>query len=102
MKLHLINNVDENTGISWWDENRKKLNELIRDFNDWQIVHRFDMWQLKILEAKIDMVKRYSDEAGDASFSEWQLDIIKEIEDHIRYIKNIIGEITKRNIEELC
>ncbi len=100
MKLHLINSVDENTGISWWDENRKKLNELIRDFNDWQIVHRFDMWQLKVLEAKIDMVKKYHDEAGDGCFSDWQLDIIKEMEDHIGDIKSVIGEITKRNIEE--
>ena len=28
---------DEHTGISWCNESRKKINKIIRKFNQWQI-----------------------------------------------------------------
>ncbi len=28
-----IEEWDENTGINWWDENRKRLNEVIKEYN---------------------------------------------------------------------
>lgn len=48
---------DENTEINWWNESRKKLNKIIRDFNQWQI-NGFDGGKMMKLLAKIEYGKQ--------------------------------------------
>lgn len=74
---------DENTGINWWNDGRKKLNKVIRKFNQWQINGMTEKKKIKLL-SKIDH--------GKQTFGSWDggsgyWDELDKMED---YIKNNI------------
>jgi hypothetical protein len=81
VKIYLMEETEPNTEISWWNTNREKLNSVIRSFNDWQIVHRFDDFQREVVKAKIDSCRRWG---HNNEFSDWQFDELREMEEFIQ------------------
>lgn len=75
----LLKEVDEDTDIEWWTTNRKKLNEVIRSFNQWQLNGFSEDGRTVVSQAVAD-VQEFGD---NNSFSEWQFDIIKEMRQHL-------------------
>lgn len=49
---------DENTGIGWWDECRKELNQIIDVYNHWQMEDNFSEEKSKLVLAKIEYGKQ--------------------------------------------
>ncbi len=76
--VKFIEEVSEQTGISWWDENRRKLNEAIRWYNEFIGTHNRSS---EMVLAKVDQIRRYG-ESND--FSDWQYDILNEIESKVK------------------
>lgn len=81
-ELKLIEKADENTSISWWNENRKKINSIIDMFNDWQTVYRFNSFRKKIVLARIDSLRKENEESK-YEFSDWQLNLLTEMEEFL-------------------
>ncbi|WP_124115421.1 hypothetical protein [Paenibacillus xylanexedens] len=81
MNFKLIEELDTDTGIDWWNSNRERVNVVIRSFNDWQITHRFDEWEGRVVIAKAEACERYG-ESND--FSCWQYEILSDIKDFVR------------------
>lgn len=83
--IKLMEMVDQNTGISWWDVNRKRLNEVMTAFNEWQVKHRFDSFELEVLTARLKLCREFGD---DNNFSDWQYALLDEMEEFIsEYLK---------------
>ena len=80
-EIKYIYELETNESIEWWNHNRSKINEVIKLFNEWQTEHDFDRKHKKILLARVEALKEYGKEN---SFSEWQFEKIKEMEDHIK------------------
>lgn len=79
--IKLMELVDADTGISWWDRNRERLNETITLFNDWQTKHRFATWEKEILKANINLCRAF----GEAKkFSDWHFEILNDMETFIK------------------
>jgi len=76
MEFHLIERLDTDTGISWWDANRRRLNDVIHKFNEWQTVHRFDDWERQVVKAYIELCERAGE---DLDFSDWQFELLTEM-----------------------
>ena len=70
--------------IKWWNDNRSKINDVIKLFNEWQTEHSFSEKQKEILLARIEALKEYGREH---SFAEWQFAAITEMEDHIKKVE---------------
>jgi len=85
-KMYLIDEIEVDTNINWWNENRRKLNKVIRKFNNWQTVDKFDEYEKDVVLAMIDTCRR---DGGDKSFSEWQYDILNDME---KFINNLNTE----------
>jgi len=85
MDIKLIERLDINTGINWWNTNREKINEVIDVFHDWQIKNKYDSFEMKVLQARIDLCREYG---KSHSFSEWQYEILDTIEEYINEYKN--------------
>lgn len=83
MRIEYIEELDTNTGISWWDENRRRLNSVIQCFNNWQIKYRFDEFEKEVVIARIKALRKYSEERDDRSFSDWQYEILDKMEEFI-------------------
>lgn len=49
---------NENTGIGWWDECRKELNQIIICYNNWQMQDDFSEEKAKFVLAKIEYGKQ--------------------------------------------
>ncbi|PZT57460.1 hypothetical protein [Paenibacillus silvae] len=81
MNFKLIEELDTDTDIDWWNSNRERVNAVIRAFNDWQTIHRFDQWEGKVTIAKAEACERYG-ESHD--FSGWQYEILEEIKEFVR------------------
>lgn len=69
--MRLIEELDENVSVKWWKENRKKINLVIRKYNAW-VKEGSNILQ------DIEKLKKNS------SFSDWQFDIISEMEEVIK------------------
>ena len=82
-KMYLIEEVEINTDIDWWNVNRKKLNNVIRKFNKWQTVDKFDEYEKDVVLAMIDSCRRIE---GDRDFSDWQYDILNDMENFINSV----------------
>ena len=83
-EIKYLYELDADKSIKWWNDNRAKINDVIRLFNEWQIEHTFDEKQKKILLARIEVLKEYGNEH---SFSEWQFEMIDEMEAHIKKVE---------------
>ncbi|TPG68634.1 hypothetical protein EEL31_08945 [Brevibacillus laterosporus] len=79
-KILLQETIELDTGISWWDTNRKRLNEVITCFNDWQTVHRFDNFEREVVIARISSCRKYG---AYNSFSKWQYELLDEMENWV-------------------
>lgn len=79
--IKLMELVNANTDIDWWDRNRERLNEVITLFNDWQIKHRFDAWEKEILVAKLKLCREFGE---NNTFSDWQFEILDDMETFIK------------------
>jgi hypothetical protein len=79
VKIMELLNAD--TDISWWNANRARLNEVITSFNEWQTKHRFSSFQKKVLEEKIRLCREFGDQND---FSDWQYDILDKMESFIK------------------
>lgn len=79
--VYLIEELDVDTGIDWWDGNRRKLNSVIKMFNEWQTIHKFDEFEKEVVLAKINAVRKWG--CGYNSFSDWELDLLNEMENYI-------------------
>jgi hypothetical protein len=84
--IKLFETIKEDTGISWWDENRRKINEVIKMCNDWQIEHRQDRYYAELTLARINSIKAWSSDQDNRELSGWQIEILDEIEEHIREV----------------
>ena len=82
-KIYLIEEVEVNTNIDWWNVNREKLNNVIRKFNKWQTVDKFDEYEKDVVLAMIDSCRRIE---GDRDFSDWQYDILNDMENFINSV----------------
>lgn len=80
MKLHIIEELEVNTGIDWWDENRRRINKVISEFNNWQTKSRFDEFEKQVVLARIEACRKYGNEHD---FSDWQYDLLNEMETFI-------------------
>ncbi|PYE51597.1 hypothetical protein HUB98_06160 [Paenibacillus barcinonensis] len=81
MIFKLIEELDTDTDIDWWNSNRERVNTVIRVFNDWQTIHRFDQWEGKVVIAKAEACERYGEQYD---FSRWQYEILGEIKEFVR------------------
>lgn len=84
-KIKLIREIDENVSIEWWKRNRQEINTIIRMFNDWQIDKQFDKFHGEVVKAKANLLK---DNSEDLSMSDWQIEILNQIIEHIETISN--------------
>lgn len=75
----LLKEIDEETDIEWWTTNRKKLNEVIRSFNQWQL-NGFSEEGREVVSQAVETLKEFGD---NNSFSDWQFDIITEMREHL-------------------
>lgn len=85
-KIKLIREIDENVPIEWWKRNRQEINTIIRMFNDWQIDKMFDKFRGEVVKVKANLLK---DESEKLSMSEWQIEILNQIIEHIETISNM-------------
>lgn len=75
--IKLLEPHDTNTDISWWNANRRRLNDVIYAFNAWQTQHRFDQWEKEKLQAQITLCRQFGQ---DNHFSDWQFETLDEME----------------------
>jgi hypothetical protein len=90
MDIKLITYLDTDTSIDWWNGNRKRLNEVIERFNKWQTDYRFDQWEMKVVKAMIVSCRKYGEKNN---FSDWQFEILDEIEEFIKEYKSDTDDI---------
>ena len=76
---------NENTGISWWNESRKKLNVIIDFYNEWQTKHLFNEKRAHILLTKI---KKGKDTIGSIDGGSGYWDKLDEME---KFVKSCIN-----------
>ncbi|MBD8839446.1 hypothetical protein IFU39_16660 [Paenibacillus sp. CFBP 13594] len=81
MVFKLIEELDTDTEIDWWNSNRERVNAVIRVFNDWQTVHRFDEWEGGVVIAKAEACERYGERYD---FSGWLYEILGDIKDFVK------------------
>lgn len=81
--IKLFEEIDANTSIEWWNENRTKVNEVIRMCNNWAIYHRQDRYYAELVLAKIESIRKWNKDRGDKHLSDWQLKILADIKSHV-------------------
>jgi len=79
--MEFIEEWSETTGIGWWDENRKKLNEAIRWYNEF--IEKKNRTSEAVL-AKVDQIRRYGNNNG---FSRDQREELDNIEYRMKRFK---------------
>jgi hypothetical protein len=85
MNIKLIEELDINTDIEWWNNNRKRLNKVIYAFNEWQTIHKFDKFEKEVVIARVKACREYGEEH---EFSNWQFEILDDIENWINLCNN--------------
>lgn len=75
----LLEEADEDTQISWWNANRKMLNEIIRAFNEWQL-RGFSIHSRYVVEA---LLNRCEQSAESNNFSDWQMETLSQMRQHL-------------------
>jgi hypothetical protein len=92
IKMHynikLFEELETDTNIGWWNYHREKVNEAIRMVNNWQINHKQDRYEAELVIAKVNSIRRWSKEECDEKLSGWQLEILDEIENHVKEVIN--------------
>ena len=84
-KVLWIEELDPMTDdVRWHQVNRRKINEGIRMFNQWQI-GGFDDFKKEVLLARIKSLRTYGETSD---FADWQFDILNEMRSHIQEISN--------------
>jgi hypothetical protein len=73
--MKIIEELDVNTPIDWWNDNRSKLNAVIRLFDAYQLVQNQNMQA--VLLAKIISVREWG---KSHNFSEWQYNLLNDME----------------------
>ena len=71
--MKFIPEVSESTDILWWNENRKRLNEAIRWYNEY-VENRNR--PIEAVLAKIEQIREYGTNNG---FANWQFDILDDL-----------------------
>lgn len=71
--MKFIPEVSESTDILWWNENRKRLNEAIRWYNEY--VENKNR-PIEAVLAKIEQIREYGTKNG---FANWQFDILDDL-----------------------
>ena len=71
--MKFIPEVSESTDILWWNENRKRLNEAIRWYNEY--VENRNRPAEAVL-AKIEQIREYGTKN---EFTDWQFDILDDL-----------------------
>lgn len=84
-QIYIIEKLDVDTGILWWNGNRQKLNEVIDMFNKWQTEYQFDEFEAEVVLAKINITRKYG---FVNDFADWQYELLAEMEEHIVKIKS--------------
>jgi hypothetical protein len=84
--IKLFEELDTDTNIGWWNFNREKVNEAIRLCNDWQINHRQDRYYATLVLAKIQSIRIWNKDRCNDDLSDWQLEILDEIEKHVKSV----------------
>ena len=82
-EFYLVEEI-EMSSIPRWNKDRERINLVIRKFNDWQRVERFDEWGANVVLAEIDLLERALSEVmlcGDSPG--WQMDIINTMRGHV-------------------
>ena len=85
-KIYLIEEIEVNTDIDWWNRNREKLNNVIRKFNNWQTIDKFNEHEKDVVLAMIDSCRRFGE---DNEFSDWKFDILIDMK---KFINNLNTE----------
>jgi len=85
-KMYLLEEIEVNTNIDWWNRNREKLNNVIRKYNNWQTIDKFDEHEKDVVLAMIDSCRRFGE---DNEFSDWQFDILIDMK---KFINNLNTE----------
>jgi hypothetical protein len=75
--MRFIEELSETTGISWWDENRKRINEAIQWYNEFV---ENGTRSPELIIAKVDQIRRFGQKN---EFSRWQFDILNDIESRV-------------------
>ena len=84
MEIKLMETLETDTGIIWWDRNRNRVNEVINAFNDWQLIHRFNEFEKEVIKAKIKLCYKFGEENN---FSDWQFELLDEMKQFITYFE---------------
>jgi hypothetical protein len=75
--IEFIEEVSEDTSIGWWNENRRRLNEAIKWYNEY-VENKNRSAELVL--AKVHQIRKFGETN---EFSRWQFDILDEIESKI-------------------
>lgn len=81
-RYKIIDLLETDTNVSWWDENRSRINRVIKEFNNFQLEYQFDEYRAKIVKAKIKLCREYGKENN---FDDWQYEILDKMEEFLRY-----------------
>lgn len=76
----LLEKDEPNTNIEWWNVNRRKLNEVIHAFNQWQI-NGFSTHGRAVVEAMVERCEKYGEEND---FHQRQFDTLAQIRKHLQ------------------
>ena len=82
-RFKFIEKWDVPSGIDWWDECRKELNEIIDDYNQWQI-NEFDADIGKNIMAKIEYGRQtFGKRDGGSSY-------LEELDNMLGFVKSVL------------
>lgn len=84
MKPETIEEWNENVGVGWWKEGRKKLNKVIRKYNHWVVCDTDNNVKTTILLVKIykNLKMSYCNQDGGSGWYE-ELDKMKTTVEYI-------------------
>lgn len=90
--MEIIQEWNENTGISWWKKSRMKLNKVIRKFNHWVKNDSADKLKTVKLLTKIEkhLEMKYCNQDGGSGYKDELLKMKTQIESEL--IKNITSK----------
>jgi hypothetical protein len=80
IKIKLIEPLETNTDVTWWNINRKRINKVIKLFNEWQTIHKFDDFEAKVVKAHIVSCRKLGSKEW---FSSWRFDLLNEMDNFI-------------------
>lgn len=84
--IKLFEELEVDTDISWWNENRSKINEVIKLHTNWQLKHRQDRYYAELVIAKVESVRVWNEDKGNGKLSDWQVEILDDIKTHVEEV----------------